>query len=341
MTGITLAIDAMGGDHGPLVIVPASVQALSHFPSLKIILIGDHSLITEQLIADDSSILERLTIVHTEQVIADELQPSKALRSSKNSSMSLALDYVESGHADACVSAGNTGALMVLSRLKLKSLSIIERPALVSVLPTNDNKRVWLLDLGANVNCDVDMLYQFALMGSVLAEEHLNYQPRVGLLNIGSEQNKGNDTIRHCSQLLSETKDINYIGYIEGNDIYNDKVDVIVCDGFVGNVCLKTSEGVADLFVNKFRNHLNRHKIKGIIAKWLFSELFKEIEQLNPDQYNGASLLGLRGIVVKSHGRADHSAFFNAIEEAIQEVERKIPDKIRDRLETVLIERHY
>jgi glycerol-3-phosphate acyltransferase PlsX len=338
---ISVALDAMGGDFGPRVTVPAAVQALSHFPELKVILIGDQSLITSQLSQLGTSTSSRLTILHSEKVISNSEKPSLALRNSQNSSMRKAIDLVSVQKADACVSGGNTGALMALSRFILKLLPGIDRPALVSALPTISGKRTWMLDLGANVSCDADSLFQFAVMGSALAEQHLGHPARVAVLNIGAEEIKGNDLVKRCAEMLSQTDAINFVGYIEGNQILHDVADVIVCDGFVGNVCLKASEGTAQLFIEKIKTSMMASTIKGWIARKLFSRLFNELKTLNPDQYNGASLLGLRGIVIKSHGSADVSAIVNALGEAVHEVKRQVPSRISDRLEAVLLERHY
>ncbi|MDG3087621.1 phosphate acyltransferase PlsX [Vibrio hannami] len=341
MQNITVALDAMGGDFGPRVTVPAAVQALSHFPELKVILVGDQGEITTQLAHLKTLPSERLSIRHADRVISNSEKPSLALRNSAGSSMRIAIDAVSDGEADACLSGGNTGALMALSRFRLKLLPGIERPALVSALPTAQRNKTWLLDLGANVSVDADTLFQFAVMGSALAKEHLNRPPRVAILNIGEEDIKGNDLVKRCAEMLSKTKSVNFIGYIEGDQLLHDAADVVVCDGFVGNVCLKTCEGVAHLFIAKLKEHMMASNIKGWIARKLFSELFNELKTLNPDQYNGASLLGLRGIVIKSHGSADIPAIINAIGEAVHEVKRQVPSQISDRLEAVLLERHY
>jgi glycerol-3-phosphate acyltransferase PlsX len=341
LQNLTVALDAMGGDFGPRVTVPASVQALSHFPTLKVILVGDQSLISAQLLKLGISEHARLSIRHTDQVISNNEKPSVALRHFQQSSMAVCLELVAQGEAGAVVSAGNTGALMALSRFKLKLLPGIDRPALVSALPTAGNKRTWMLDLGANISSDADSLFQFAVMGSALAETAHTAHPRVAILNIGAEEIKGNDLVKRCAEMLSQADGINYIGYIEGNQIFNDKADVIVCDGFVGNVCLKTCEGTAQLFVDKLKNWMASSSIRGWLLRRLLPDLFKELKTLNPDQYNGASLLGLRGIVIKSHGSADVTAFENAIGEAVHEVKRQIPSRISDRLEAVLLERHY
>lgn len=341
MSGLTVALDAMGGDFGPQVTVPASVQALLHHPALNVILFGDQHAITAQLSLLNQLKHPRIRIVHCDHVIANDTRPSQALRRSQGSSMRMALEAVAAGQADACISAGNTGALMALSRFTLKLLPGVDRPALVSAIPTNTDHKTWLLDLGANVSCDADTLFQFAVMGAVLAEQDLTVQPKVALLNIGEEEIKGNDLVKRCAELLCESLEIDYIGYLEGNELYSGRADVIVCDGFVGNVSLKTSEGVANLFIDSIKNAITRNPIKRLVAKWLFNDLFISLKRLNPDQYNGASLLGLRGIVVKSHGSADIAAFSNAIGEAVHEVKRQIPTKISDRLEAVLLERHY
>ncbi|NOI66378.1 phosphate acyltransferase PlsX [Vibrio sp. 99-8-1] len=341
MQTITVALDAMGGDFGPRVTVPAAVQALSHFPELKVILVGDQSSITSQLTQLGQSPNQRLAIQHSERIIANSEKPSLALRNSDGTSMRIALDLVADGGADACLSGGNTGALMALSRFRLKLLPGIERPALVSALPTAQGRKTWMLDLGANVSVDADTLFQFAVMGSALAQEHLSSPPRVAILNIGEEEIKGNDLVKRCAEMLSQTKSINFTGYIEGDQLFHDAADVVVCDGFVGNVCLKTSEGVAHLFLGKLKAHMMASSFKGWVARKLFSELFNELKTLNPDQYNGASLLGLRGIVIKSHGSADVTAIINAIGEAVHEVKRQVPSRISDRLEAVLLERHY
>ena len=331
----------MGGDFGPRVTVPAAVQALSHFPELKVNLIGDRNSITSQLSYLGHQPNARLSIIHTDRVISNTEKPSLALRKSAGSSMGTAIELVADGKADACVSGGNTGALMALSRFRLKLLPGIERPALVSALPTASGRKTWMLDLGANVSSDADSLFQFAVMGSALVEEIIGYPPRVAILNIGAEEIKGNDLVKRCAEMLSQTHEVNFIGYIEGNQLLHDAADVVVCDGFVGNVCLKTCEGTAQLFIDKMKERMMASSIKGWIARKLFSGLFNELKTLNPDQYNGASLLGLRGIVIKSHGSADVEAVVNAIGEAIHEVKRQVPSRISDRLEAVLLERHY
>ncbi|MDP5253699.1 MULTISPECIES: phosphate acyltransferase PlsX [unclassified Vibrio] len=341
MNMITVAFDAMGGDHGPRVTVPAIVQALSHFPELKVIVVGHQTEITHALNLIGYQADHRLTIHHTERAVHDTDKPSYALRHGQNTSMQIAIDLVAQSAADACVSGGNTGALMALSRYALKLLPGIERPALVSRLPTSTGQFSWMLDLGANVACDADSLFQFAIMGAALAEQPLQRNPRVAILNVGAEQVKGNDLVKRCAAMLDQSKAIDFIGYIEGHQLLHNIADVIVCDGFVGNVCLKATEGTAQLFFDKIHKNLMASTVKSWIARKLFASLFDELKTLKPDHYNGASLLGLRGIVIKSHGSADTDAIISAIGEAIHEVKQQVPARISERLEAVLLERHY
>ncbi|GMQ47086.1 phosphate acyltransferase PlsX [Vibrio sp. 10N] len=341
MHNITVALDAMGGDFGPSVTVPAAVQALSHFPELKVVLVGDAPSINTQLKQLGYQRSPRLEVMHSDRVISNSEKPSFALRNSHDTSMRIALDLVESEHADACVSGGNTGALMALSRYRLKLLPGIDRPALVSALPTKSGHKTWMLDLGANASVDADSLFQFAVMGSALAEQHLGRSPRVAILNIGAEEIKGNDLVKRCSEMLTQCPSINYIGFVEGNELLSGSADVIVCDGFVGNTTLKACEGTAQFVLDKLKAKLATSTLKGWLARLLFSDMLSEVKALNPDQYNGASLLGLRGIVIKSHGSADISALVNAIGEAVHEVKRQVPNQISDRLEAVLLERQY
>jgi glycerol-3-phosphate acyltransferase PlsX len=327
----------MGGDFGPQVSVPAAMRALSAFPELSILMVGDRAALSD-LLSQHKFDASRVEIRHTTEVVAMDERPAYALRHRRDSSMRVALKAVSDGDAQACVSAGNTGALMAMSRCVLKMLPGIERPALISALPTRAGHKVHLLDLGANINCDSDILFQFGIMGHVMASRIENIDsPRVALLNVGKEAVKGNAQVKHAAQLLSETPGINYVGYIEGHEIFNDKADVVVCDGFVGNVCLKTCEGLTQLIIGELKKRLNPKWLMKLILPILQPQLARMLSGMNPDQYNGASLLGLRGIVVKSHGNADDSAYFNAIREAVLEVERQVPARIKDQLETVLM----
>lgn len=330
----------MGGDHGPSITISAAIMAIKKQPNLHLILCGDADIITKNLARlkispEQLANHKQLSIFPTTEVVLMSDKPIVALRNKKDSSMRKALDLVNEGRAQACVSAGNTGALFSMAHFVLKNIPGVERPALISSLPTHDaKKRVFMLDLGANVFCDSHVLYQFGVMGSVMAEQVDGItKPRIALLNMGEEAIKGSDHIKMAALELSENKDINYVGFIEGCDIFSNKADVIVCDGFVGNVALKTCEGVARLVYQKSKTAFSASllaKLFGSLIKPSFKKLFKT---MNPDQYNGASLIGLRGIVVKSHGNANASAFLSAIEEAIKEVERQVPEKIKNSFE--------
>ena len=337
---LTLALDMMGGDHGPHTTIPAALAAVCEFPDLHLILCGDEATLTEQLKLHGVFPHPQLSLRHCSQAVSMADKPSVALRSKRDSSMRVALDLVDKGEVQACVSAGNTGALMAMAHFVLKMLNGVDRPALITALPAMEANPVYMLDLGATVNCDADTLFQFAVMGSVMAEEVIGIsQPKVALLNMGEEEIKGSDQIKRAAMLLSECHEINYIGYIEGNDIFSGKADVIVCDGFVGNVALKTCEGVAKLILRRFEASI-KDKVTAQLFGWLIKPFIKNLYQgVNPDHYNGASLIGLRGIVVKSHGNASKDAFLSAIRQAVREVERQVPAKIKDRLEHVLIDK--
>jgi len=332
---LTISLDIMGGDKGPLITIPAAVMAIKKMPDLHLILCGNESIIAQELEKLNSINHPQLSICHSTEIVEMDELPASALRNKKNSSMRKSIDLVRFNKAQACVSAGNTGALFSMAHYALKMLPGVERPALISALPTHDeNKHVFMLDLGANVFCDSNVLYQFAIMGSVLAEEVDGIEsPRVALLNMGTENIKGSDHIKFTAAQLTNNPHINYIGFVEGNDILSNKADVIVCDGFVGNVALKTCEGVALMVYSKFKSVLSQHLFTRLLGNIFASTIKKLFKSLNPDQYNGASLIGLRGIVVKSHGNASSLAFLAAIMEAAKEVERQVPDKIRKKLE--------
>ncbi|WP_299494265.1 phosphate acyltransferase PlsX [uncultured Shewanella sp.] len=339
MTSLTLALDAMGGDFGPRITVPATLQALRLHPFLNVILVGDKAQITPLLQDISSSILNRIIVRHTTETVAMSDQPVFALRHRKQSSMRLALEAVREGEADACVSAGNTGALMAMSKVLLKTLSGIHRPALVSCLPAVNQTPVYLLDLGANVTCDAQGLVQFALMGTVLSEVvDETSSPKVALLNVGVEEIKGNEQVQKAAQLLQKIPHINYVGFIEGNDLYSGDVDVIVCDGFVGNITLKTSEGIARLLVQQLKKGLTQGFFVRLLAKLIAPRIRSVLNKMNPDHYNGATLLGLRAIVIKSHGSADEAAHLRAINLAVTEAQRRLPQMIEQRLESILLD---
>jgi glycerol-3-phosphate acyltransferase PlsX len=315
-------------------------MAINFLPNLHLILCGDESIITAELSRlniSQQNLTEhkQLSIFPTTEVVEMDEKTAFPQRAKKNSSMSKALDLVHEGKAQACVSAGNTGALFSMAHFVLKTLPGVERPALISSLPTHDNdKHVFMLDLGANVFCDSHVLYQFGVMGSVMAAQVDGIKnPRIALLNMGEEAIKGSDHIKQAALELSANNDINYVGFIEGSDIFSNKADVIVCYGLVGNVALKTCEGVARLVYKKSEVLFSQNLLAKLMAAVFKASLKKLFKSVNPDQYNGASLIGLRGIVVKSHGNANASAFYSAILEAVKEVERQVPKKIKNSLE--------
>lgn len=323
---IKIAIDAMGGDHGLSVTVPASIDAVKTFSDIHIVLVGQEPLIQEELAKHqyDSS---RISVQHAEQVVEMDELPSKALRNKKQSSMRIALNLVKDDTAQACVSAGNTGALMAVAKFVLKTIPGIERPAICTSMPTMKG-HVHVLDLGANVGCTGEQLMQFAMMGSILTKAvDDNPNPRVGLLNIGEEEIKGHQRIKDAHALLNET-DINYIGYVEGDDIYKGDTDVVACDGFDGNIALKASEGVAKMISFYLKDAFKRNIFTKLIALISYPVLKSFKDKVDPRYYNGASLLGLRKIVVKSHGGADQVSFFHAIKEARLEVSKNVPGLI-------------
>jgi glycerol-3-phosphate acyltransferase PlsX len=330
-----IALDAMGGDHGPAEVVPAALAALRSHPDLVLILVGQETVLADILRQHATAPSARLEIVHAPEVVEMHEPPSVALRSKKQSSMRIAIDLVKDGRADACVSAGNTGALMAMARYVLKMLPGIDRPAICTTMP-GINGATHLLDLGANVSPTSEQLFQFAVMGSELCSAIDNIEsPTVALLNVGAEEIKGNDIVKQAAALLSQSY-LNYVGFVEGSDFYTGKVNVIVCDGFSGNIALKASEGVAEFLTYHARREFSR-SLYGRFAAWLCGPILRAIRNhIDPRTYNGASLLGLLGIVVKSHGGADRVGFAHAIDEAVLEVEKNVPDRIASRLEAIL-----
>jgi glycerol-3-phosphate acyltransferase PlsX len=332
---IIVALDAMGGDHGPGVVVPAALAALVQHQDLGLTLVGDELVLRAELARHAAMPENRVQIVHASQRVEMDELPSQALRGKKDSSMRRAIDLVKHGKAAACVSAGNTGALMATGRFVLKMLAGVDRPAIAAPLPSMTG-HVYVLDLGANVESSAQQLVQFALMGSAMATavDGLD-RPRVGLLNIGAEEIKGNDLVKDTAQLLAHS-DLNYIGYVEGDGIFKGHADVVVCDGFVGNVALKSSEGIAQMIGQFLREEFQRTpltRLAGLIAMPVLRALHNRID---PREYNGASLLGLRGIVVKSHGSADETAFRRAIDVALAEARMDLPNLITSRIESLL-----
>lgn len=335
---ITLALDAMGGDHGPSVIVPAALAALQEYPQLHLILVGDENSIVSYLRKHHGINYPRLRVVHASQIVSMDEKPSHALRLKKDSSMRVAINLVKEGIAQACVSAGNTGALMATAKFVLKTLPGIDRPAIMAKLPTmKKNTSVRVLDLGANVDSTPTNLVEFAVMGSVVAQLVAGIpSPTVGLLNVGEEEMKGNELVKQTAAILEAYPGINYIGYVEGDDIFKGTADVVVCDGFVGNVMLKTTEGVIKMLVKAVKQAFMRNWFTKLSALTVLHIIKKLGANYDPGRFNGASLLGLNGIVVKSHGSANEFAFKNAIREAVEEVERDVITHVREQVATML-----
>jgi phosphate acyltransferase len=383
---IVIAIDAMGGDFGPSVTVPAVLDVVRRYSDLdlKLILVGKKEVLEPMVFGGGSSvgasagadagattnvagqsssggsscgsgsgnsgcdccccggsahiIKERIEIRHASEEVAMDESPVKALRFKKDSSMRVAIDLVKDGAAQACVSAGNTGALMATAHFVLKTFPEIERSAIIASWPTaNPSKEVYVLDLGANVDSTAEHLSQFAVMGSVLVKSMTNNSnPRVGLLNIGSEEIKGNEQVKRAAQLIAENKAVNYVGYVEGDGVFSGDVDVVVCDGFIGNVTLKAVEGAVKLVIAYLKTNFMRNWLTKLVALAAKPVLKKLAYQLDPGRRNGASLIGLRGIVIKSHGGANVKAFANAVEEAIREVQHNVLQSIQDELKQLL-----
>jgi glycerol-3-phosphate acyltransferase PlsX len=324
---VTIALDALGGDKGASVCIPAGLALLAEHPDLHLTFVGQREVIDPYLQALGPA-SARVTVQDARQVVAMDEPPAEALRRKKDSSMRVAIDLVKAGAADACVSAGNTGALMATARFVLKTLPGIDRPAIMVPVPTMHG-RTYMLDLGANADCTPEHLFQFAVMGAVVATgiENIEY-PRIALLNIGEEEIKGNDVVKQAATLLSSSH-LNYVGYIEADRIPDQRADVVVCDGFTGNVALKSMEGTARLVRHFLREEFGRGlygRAAGLLAMPVLRSLGRK---LDPRRYNGASLVGLDGIVIKSHGGADEFAFRQAIHTAIIEVSKQVPEQIR------------
>ncbi|MBI4206213.1 MAG: phosphate acyltransferase PlsX [Betaproteobacteria bacterium] len=331
---VTVAIDCMGGDHGAHVTVPAALDYLERDPNTSVILVGNEDTIEAELHRSHSVARSRARVRHAAEIIAMDEAPALALRGKKDSSMRVAVDLVKDAEALACVSAGNTGALMAISRFVLKTLPGIDRPAIASILPTLKG-HTYVLDLGANVDCSAEHLLQFGIMGSelVASVEHRE-RPTVGLLNIGEEDIKGNEVVKRAAELL-RASDLNFYGNVEGDDIYKGTTDVVVCDGFVGNVALKASEGLAQMLATYLREEFGRNvftRLAGAIALPVLNAFKRRVDHR---RYNGATLLGLRGIVIKSHGAADVFAFGFAIERAVEEARNGVLAHITDRMHLI------
>jgi len=328
---VTLAVDCMGGDHGPSVTLPAVFDFLRRDPDCSAILVGREEDLRPLMGVAEAEFGSRVALHHASEVVAMDEAVATALRSKKDSSMRVVADLVKEGRANAAVSAGNTGALMAISRFVLKTLPGIDRPAICSILPSQRGA-TYVLDLGANVDCTPDHLLQFGIMGSLLASalEHVE-RPTVGLLNIGEEDIKGNEVVKQAAELLRGS-DLNFKGNVEGNDIFKGTVDVVVCDGFVGNVTLKASEGLAQMIGGALKEEFSRNWLTRLAALAAMPVLKSFRQRFDHRRYNGASLLGLRGIVVKSHGSADRLAFRCALERAAEAARQRLPEKIAARM---------
>ncbi len=325
---VTVAIDCMGGDHGPSVTVRAAIDFVRKHEDVCAILVGLEDKIRLFL---ETQPVDRISVRHASEVVAMDEPPAIALRSKKDSSMRVAINLVKEGEADACVSAGNTGALMAISRFVLKMLPGIDRPAICAILPTVKGHS-HVLDLGANVDCTPEHLLQFGIMGASLvsAIEHKD-RPTVGILNIGSEDIKGNDVVKRAAELLKDSG-LNFVGNVEGDGIYKGEADVIVCDGFVGNVALKASEGLAQMLASFLRQEFGRNLLTKIVALIAMPVLKNFKKHVDHRRYNGATLIGLKGIVVKSHGSADVFSFTNALERAAEEARTGVLARITERV---------
>ena len=318
----------MGGDHGIPVTVPACLSFISSVTDVELILVGSEDLIREELKKHKVDAHPRISIRNATEVVEMDDPLEIAFRKKRDSSMRVAIDLVRTGQADACLSAGNTGALMAISRHLLRTLPGVDRPAICAILPNRLGGPTYALDLGANVDCEPEHLHQFAIMGSILfSAVEGKTRPTVGLLNVGTEEIKGNETVKYAAELLrqeAKKSDLNYIGNVEGTDLFEGRVDVLVCDGFVGNVTLKSLEGLGSFFREVLVTELKRNT-RTMLGAWLARCALKSIrERLNPARFNGASLLGLRGLVFKSHGSADDFAFECAIRRAYDAVNSNV-----------------
>lgn len=317
----------MSGDHGLSVTVPAALLCLEEIPELRIVLVGDQPSIEKELRRLKSGNDPRRAIRHAPEIVGMDETPSRALRNKRDSSMRVAIDLVHAGTAHAMVSAGNTGALMAIAKFVLKTLPGIDRPAIVSAIPSVKG-HVHMLDLGANAECTSEQLFQFAVMGSALITAMVGeMRPRVALLNIGSEEIKGNGTIKGAAALL-QASGLNYVGFIEGDGVFLSDVDLVVCDGFVGNIALKTGEGVAKMIRHFLKQELTANPLRKLAAIGAMPALKALGRRIDPRHYNGATLLGLNGTVVKSHGGADIVGFANAIRVGVREVQQDLPRRI-------------
>ena len=334
-----IAIDAMGGDGGVSVTVPAAIQALQLSSQLHLHLIGDaaqiQSLLATQL-SKQNALRQRISVVHTSEQVDDHDKPTSVLRSAKHSSMYIAVKMVQDGKVQAMVSAGNTGALLMIGRHLLKTIAGIDKPAIVATIP-GASKQSYLLDVGANLNCQAQQLFQFAVMGTVLVQNLEGIQRvRVGVLNIGVEEYKGTEQVKQVAQLLENCDEIDYVGYVEGSSLFEGLADVVICDGFVGNVTIKSSAGVANVVKNVLEEHISKNWLNRVLGVFTSPVIKKLHAQINPNRFNGASLLGLQGSIVKSHGNADCEGFCYAIQQAVREIEHDVPQMIAKKVATII-----
>lgn len=330
---IRVAIDCMGGDHGPSVTVPAALAYLEKNREGTLILVGLEDQIRAQLKGDCFS--DRLRVVHASQVVGMDESPSLALKNKKDSSMRVALNLVKNGEADAVVSAGNTGALMATSRFVLKMLPGIDRPAICPILPTMNGGHFYILDLGANVDCSAENLLEFGVMGAMLAAALDHHErPRVGLLNIGEEEIKGNEVVKEASELLKDSG-LNFIGNVEGDGMFKGEADVVVCDGFVGNIALKAIEGTVQMLTKGIKEEFSRNWLSKLMALVALPVLNRFKNRMDHRRYNGAILLGLKGISVKSHGSADVFSYSTAIKRAHDVAENRVIDRIVEKMSQI------
>jgi glycerol-3-phosphate acyltransferase PlsX len=328
---IVIAVDAMGGDHGPSVTVPACIDFLESHPEAHLLLVGLADALEKEIARHRGVLDDRLTVIAASQIVGMDEDVRSAIRTKKDSSMRRAIDLVKEGRAQACVSAGNTGALMGTAKFVLKTLPGIDRPAICAVLPTRVGQ-VYALDLGANADCTPEHLLQFAIMGSTLVKAVEGKEnPSVGLLNIGSEEIKGNEVVKKAGELLRRSP-VNFHGNVEGDDIYKGTTDVVVCDGFVGNVALKTSEGLAKMLGDFLKEEFTRTWSTRALALFAYPVIRRFRRRVDSRRYNGAALLGLKGIVVKSHGSADRLAFATALARAHSEASHGLLERIGEEI---------
>ena len=329
---VRIAVDCMGGDHGLTATLPACVKFLKETPSCHLVLVGDDKQMAQDIKRLGAFDRARVSFVHASQIVGMDEAPASALRAKKDSSMRVAIDQIKAGHADACVSAGNTGALMAISRFVLKTLDGIDRPAIASQFPNQKDGTTIMLDLGANVDSSPEHLLQFAYMGSALAScLEGKVRPSIGLLNIGEELIKGNDIVKQAAELLRASANqggLNFYGNVEGNDIYRGTTDVVVCDGFVGNVVVKSSEGLAQMMGLLIKEEFSKNWVSKLVGLIAYPVLTKFKLRVDHRRYNGASLIGLRGVVVKSHGSADAYGFGFALKRAFDAAQNRLVEKI-------------